>query len=1540
MKDYEPGSAWSAASEDETNFLGQEWLQASDQNVTVIDGSLAENGRLLLPIGNELLQSEFSRTGSDLFIHHQESLTAIIQDYFASASPVALVSETGKQITGHAVELLAGPEAPGQFAGPDTPSDPIGTVEKLQGDVTVKRADGTEITLKNGDPVFQDDVIHTGSNGDVGIKFIDGSVFTLGSEARMTLDELVYDPQTGEGHSDINVINGMFKFVSGDIAANNPGDMKVHTPVATIGIRGTTGGGNVVGEGGDNQFYLEPNADGTVGWFDVITDKGTQSLNEPNMMVDVQSITQAPPPPVYVPPAALQQRFGEVMQFAPPVDKYNLRLQENPNQGQNPAQPGEQPQGENTDAQPPADGQAAAPTPPAEGGQAAPANPTGEAAPAEAAAEGEPTGDQPNAALVTDQMAATETPAENTPNGEFTPFTGDVNFDGQAANAPVPPASDAPPAFIATAVASADVKPGFTTAGDQGFISVPQSMMTSAFAPAMVNGQPTGNPPPQLGPDGAPLPGVIVTGDMGSTTVLGAPLGDVLPPVTPVPATFAPPPITPTGPVVNTSDSSRFLDIQIDQGIVPPVAGAPMPPAPGALPPAPPPPVGAIPPAPPPPTGTGTGGTTGGTGGGAPAGGGTAASMAFLMTNSTAPYDNFVGDSGNDFFRVTNPDQWSNSDTLAGGSGFDTVLFETSMPVGTPLLGLEHKTGIENIVLMGLNNNIQFDTNVASNMVKASDTGKVNLTLAAGSTNTLSTIQLAAGHDLMLHGGGTVNLSGTGNRVAIGSTSGMTVNGGGTHDMVLLDGATNLKLNFTAGPNRVYGRNNLDVSITGGAGAEEFYITDSGNVSIVGGTGVSEIELKNTDRAYVNSNTGNNTIHLSGNNSYAYINGGMGSDTIEISGSGVGMSITGGNDGTGVSNSIYFRNYGGQAVVDAYMETTSYQDTLQFSNLTGVVNVNQGNLDTTPIYLEFADQSYSNLSFAMIDEDMDGATDDLRISTSHGGQVNLMNFTGGSTDDYKLFTRPEFLEFGLVKNGGGPMDMRMLNTYTTMAKFLPVIYNAPLTAHKLGFGANDYIQDTTGTSFSIDGGDGDDTLIGGNGNTLIGGNGNDVFGLLDGQMASSIDGGAGFNTIDVHTRNALLNIDLSSAPYNNIQGVIGTRFGETITLKDTVTNFIEGGDGGDTFTGGLSGYNTLSYKSSINGVTVDISGPGVFSGGDAQGDVISGSNYFTNLVGSANIDNLTATGNNNGVYGGSGNDVINVMGGADTVIGGSGDDTIYLGAVDGSRDRVRFESISDGADTIHEFETNMDIIDLQILAQNVLNNGPEGRTLTYFDLIKDGFIAHSYDSINNQTLVTYDIDGRNGGNGAQILAKITGNIPLEGYHFLLTDGQITTTGGSSHDMLIGSGTGDNLTGNGGNDIFFGKGGFDGLDGGGDNDSFVIDLADITGLNTIQGGAGFDQLILRTNVNGSVDLGTLASKITGMEKIFLHGTPGTVTLTGLTAANVNAYTSGGKELEIVKDADDTVNLSGWTQVAPHEPGYTTYQTGTGANVYTLHIQNNG
>lgn len=91
------------------------------------------------------------------------------------------------------------------------------------------------------------DAISSGPASALQVLLRDRSVFTVGANARMTIDRFVYDPARATGDVAASVAKGAFRFMSGRGLARGGGAAAVRTPVASIGVRGTILEG-VVGE--------------------------------------------------------------------------------------------------------------------------------------------------------------------------------------------------------------------------------------------------------------------------------------------------------------------------------------------------------------------------------------------------------------------------------------------------------------------------------------------------------------------------------------------------------------------------------------------------------------------------------------------------------------------------------------------------------------------------------------------------------------------------------------------------------------------------------------------------------------------------------------------------------------------------------------------------------------------------------------------------------------------------------------------------------------------------------------------------------------------------------------------------------------------------------------------------------------------------------------------------------------------------------------------------------------------------------------------
>ena len=118
-------------------------------------------------------------------------------------------------------------------------------------------------------PVHIGDVVVSGDKSALQILLVDQSVFTVGANARMTIDKFVYDPSRGSSDIAASVAKGAFRFMSGPSLAGN-GRNAIASPVATIGVRGTIVEGAV---GADAQAVLagQPGLPGASGNSDTTT---------------------------------------------------------------------------------------------------------------------------------------------------------------------------------------------------------------------------------------------------------------------------------------------------------------------------------------------------------------------------------------------------------------------------------------------------------------------------------------------------------------------------------------------------------------------------------------------------------------------------------------------------------------------------------------------------------------------------------------------------------------------------------------------------------------------------------------------------------------------------------------------------------------------------------------------------------------------------------------------------------------------------------------------------------------------------------------------------------------------------------------------------------------------------------------------------------------------------------------------------------------------------------------------------------------------
>ena len=190
----------------------------------------------------------------------------------------------------------------------------IGSVASLAGEhAQLERARNKSVLTKNAG-ILSNDLVIVGSNTTAELKFVDNTNVKITANSRLLIDDFVYDPKNADaGKLGIRVALGSVRYASGQIAKNNPQQVNIKTPTATIAVRGTDFS-MTVDEAGRSMVVLLPSCttedalkkfeivgNCVTGSIEVMTALGSVTLNQPFTATYVIDSNQAPLPPVAVP---------------------------------------------------------------------------------------------------------------------------------------------------------------------------------------------------------------------------------------------------------------------------------------------------------------------------------------------------------------------------------------------------------------------------------------------------------------------------------------------------------------------------------------------------------------------------------------------------------------------------------------------------------------------------------------------------------------------------------------------------------------------------------------------------------------------------------------------------------------------------------------------------------------------------------------------------------------------------------------------------------------------------------------------------------------------------------------------------------------------------------------------------------------------------------------------------------------------------------------------------------------------------------------
>ena len=618
---------------------------------------------------------------------------------------------------------------------------------------------------------------------------------------------------------------------------------------------------------------------------------------------------------------------------------------------------------------------------------------------------------------------------------------------------------------------------------------------------------------------------------------------------------------------------------------------------------------------------------------------------------------------GNDVFQW---DPGDGSDIVEGQDGTDALLFNGS--AGSEIFEASANGG-----------RVRFTRNIGNIVMDLNDIEAIDLN-ALGGTDTLIVNNLA-GTDLVALN---ANLAGTiGGAAGDGAADTVIVNGTNGADVIDVVGAgtsvsvlgLSARVNIT---NSEGANDSLVVNALGGADRVTATTLPAGvtKLSVDGGAGPdsllgsqgADVFLGGDGNDFVFGDNGNDVALLGAGNDVFQWNPGDGNDTIEGQDGTDTMLFFGAN----VAENIDIVANGGRVlflrnVANVTMDLNDVE-TIDFRALGGADNIAVGDLtgtDVTRIALDLRGPTGGG----------DGATDTVVINGTQGADVFGVNGNGGGVNVFGPqvavnIVFPEHANDRLMLNGLGGDDI--LNASALPADRIQLTMNG-------GLGADRFL-----------GSQGDDLINGGDGNDVaFMGAGNDTFVWNPGDDNDTIEGQAGFDSMQFNGANVAENIDISAnggrvrffrnvanvtMDLNDVEGIDFNALGgaDVMVVHDLsgtdVTeislNLVTGGVGDgqpdNVIVEGTNGDDVIQVSGDASGVAVvGLAARVNITGAEAANDRLTvnaraGDDVVEASGLAAGAIQLTANGED-------GDDVLVGGAGADTLTGGAGDDVLVGG---------------------------------------------------------------------------------------------------------------------------------------------------------------------------------------------------------------------------------------------------------------------------------------
>jgi hypothetical protein len=118
-------------------------------------------------------------------------------------------------------------------------SSAAGRVKTVSGSAFIVRG-GAVLPAQPGQVVLQADSLRTGADGTIGVTLKDDTRLALGPASEVRLERFAYAPGAADLGMVLKFVRGVTAYVSGRLAKLAPNSIRLETPSAIVGVRGTS----------------------------------------------------------------------------------------------------------------------------------------------------------------------------------------------------------------------------------------------------------------------------------------------------------------------------------------------------------------------------------------------------------------------------------------------------------------------------------------------------------------------------------------------------------------------------------------------------------------------------------------------------------------------------------------------------------------------------------------------------------------------------------------------------------------------------------------------------------------------------------------------------------------------------------------------------------------------------------------------------------------------------------------------------------------------------------------------------------------------------------------------------------------------------------------------------------------------------------------------------------------------------------------------------------------------------------------------------